>query len=251
MSLSAAVIRELVAAGLAGDALVSACERIEGSDPQIAQDPRTPRQKRNARYYASKASEKRLNRLNQDVSDGDPLSPSGFPPTPPFPKPQSITPSPPKGGSSPEIDAALDAYSETAKRAGLAEVRIFSAARRKKLGAILKAHGLETWREVLRHVEASNFCRGINERGWKVDLDFLLQGPSFVSILEGKYENRKSHRTTAPPERSMDDALDDFVNGKTHDEHPGPTIDASFSRADFGGAQGVVSFDAFAARQRS
>lgn len=33
MSLSAAVIRELIAAGLSGDALVAACERIEMADP--------------------------------------------------------------------------------------------------------------------------------------------------------------------------------------------------------------------------
>lgn len=235
------ILDALVAAGCTGEQIAAAVK---------ADQARSSGAERQARYRARKASQSDERDVTSVTVTGD-LSPEGFSPTPPFPNPQSITPSPPKGGSSPEIDAALEAYSETAKRAGLAEVRIFSAARRKKLGAILKAHGLETWREVLRHVEASNFCRGINERGWKVDLDFLLQGPSFVSILEGKYENRKSHRTTAPPERSMDDALDDFVNGKTHDEHPGPTIDASFSRADFGSAQGVVSFDAFAARQRS
>lgn len=36
MSLSAAVIRELVAAGLSGDALVAACERIEDASPVLA-----------------------------------------------------------------------------------------------------------------------------------------------------------------------------------------------------------------------
>lgn len=35
MSLSAAVIRELVAAGLSGDALVAACERIEGATATV------------------------------------------------------------------------------------------------------------------------------------------------------------------------------------------------------------------------
>jgi hypothetical protein len=62
------------------------------------------RQARNARYYAKKASEKRLNSDDQDVSDAADLlsSPEGSSPTPPSPKPlQSIPPSPPKGGSSP------------------------------------------------------------------------------------------------------------------------------------------------------
>jgi hypothetical protein len=53
--LMAAVVRELIAAGLEGDALVAALERIEQSTPAT----RTARQERNARYYEKrlKASE--------------------------------------------------------------------------------------------------------------------------------------------------------------------------------------------------
>ncbi len=64
MSLSAAVIAELVAAGLSGEALVSACQRIEAAGPVAG---RTARQERNARYYAS---QKRLKASDSDVSDG-------------------------------------------------------------------------------------------------------------------------------------------------------------------------------------
>ena len=54
MSLSAAVLRELMAAGLSGDALLAACERIEAAAPEVVAKPeRTARQERNARYYAS------------------------------------------------------------------------------------------------------------------------------------------------------------------------------------------------------
>ena len=52
MSLSAAVLRELMAAGLSGDALLAACERIEAAAPEVVIKPvRTARQERNARYY--------------------------------------------------------------------------------------------------------------------------------------------------------------------------------------------------------
>lgn len=129
MSLSAAVIRELVAAGLAGDALVTACERIEAATPDVELDTRTPRQKRNARYYDRKASEKRLKASYSDVSDADVLSPK-----------KETSPEPPKEKTTPirETDArefdevfwpayplkrgkpeALKAFRAARKRAGL------------------------------------------------------------------------------------------------------------------------------------
>jgi hypothetical protein len=90
MSLSAAVIRELIAAGLQGEALVAACERIEGAH----QPQRTARQDRNARYYEARkerlnASEKRLKTTEPPfplvppaLSPEPPLSPPYNPPTP-------------------------------------------------------------------------------------------------------------------------------------------------------------------------
>jgi hypothetical protein len=66
MSLSAAVVAELVAAGLKGEALVAACERIEAAAP-LVEDSRTKRQDRNRRYYVSK----RLKASYSDVSDAN------------------------------------------------------------------------------------------------------------------------------------------------------------------------------------
>lgn len=63
MSLSAAVIRELVAAGLSGDALVAACERIEGASPPVNK-PRSAGAIRQERYM----NRKRASVIN-DVTD--------------------------------------------------------------------------------------------------------------------------------------------------------------------------------------
>lgn len=62
MSLSAAVIRELVAAGLTGDALVAACERIEGAS--VVNRPRSAGAIRQERYM----NKKRASVIN-DVTD--------------------------------------------------------------------------------------------------------------------------------------------------------------------------------------
>lgn len=79
MSIIAAALRELMAAGLSGEELASAVERIEDAMPL----PMTSRQARNHRHYV-KASEKRLNASETSYSDANPsqVSPSSSPPTP-------------------------------------------------------------------------------------------------------------------------------------------------------------------------
>jgi hypothetical protein len=84
MSLSAAVIRELIAAGLQGEALVAACERIEGAQPVA----RNARQERNARYY--EARKERLNASENRLKTSEPsfpLVPPALSPEPPITPP--------------------------------------------------------------------------------------------------------------------------------------------------------------------
>ena len=49
---------------------------------------------------------------------------------------------------------------------------------------------LEHWRGVVQRINASDFCRGQNERGWVATFDWLLQPDTAVKVLEGKYDNR-------------------------------------------------------------
>ncbi|MNG39522.1 hypothetical protein D3C84_1276480 [compost metagenome] len=37
----------------------------------------------------------------------------------------------------------------------------------------------------------SPHCQGHNDRGWRADLDFLLQPSRYVRLIEGAYENGK------------------------------------------------------------
>ena len=108
----AALIADMVRAGVDPDLIGRAAEAIAQSAAPVA-PVRTARQERNARYYASKASEKRLKASGQDVSDeGEALSPKEKSPTPPkeiTPYPQ--TPSTPKGVSFPAgFDRFWDLY---------------------------------------------------------------------------------------------------------------------------------------------
>jgi hypothetical protein len=54
------------------------------------------------------------------------------------------------------------------------------------------------WQEIVRRMAASPFCRGVNERKWEADFDFLLQPDTQHKVLEGKYDPRGP---VAPPTR--------------------------------------------------
>lgn len=86
MTVLASCLRELMAAGLCGEALVEAIARIEAEQAPM----RSPRQERNRRYYASK----RLKASYSDVSDV-----SDAKKNPPDPLKENNPSSPPKGGS--------------------------------------------------------------------------------------------------------------------------------------------------------
>ena len=75
----------------------------------------------------------------------------------------------------------------------LSKVRSVSSARKKHLKARWKQFdfNIDTFKEAFKKVEASDFCRGQNKRGWKADFDWLIKNDnSIVKVLEGAYDNR-------------------------------------------------------------
>jgi len=230
-------IRRMIESGLTLEQALIAAEAFEAENDN--QPVLNKRQERNRRYYENrKASEKRLNSDDQDVSDAGAglSSPEGSSPTPPSPKPlQSIPPSPPKGGSSP-TDRAISVFVEQASKAGLPVPRKVTADRRRKIEARVREHGEDVWAEACRRMASSAFCRGDNDRGWRADLDFLCQPKSFNGLIEGKYDDRPSQRSQAPPRRESDwaryqregtEALERSVYGDQHEQPSsnGPAFD--------------------------
>ncbi len=237
MTISAA-IRRMLEAGLTIEQALVAAEAFE-AEAKPVEPVLSARQARNKRHYERlKAYKQRLNSDDQDVSDGgdDLLSPEGSSPTPPSPKPQSsIPPSPPKGGSSPaEIDQVVSAFSAMAKRSGLSVPRAVTASRRRSLLLRIEEHGLPVVLDAVERIGRSRFCRGENDRGWRADLDFLCQPKSFVSILEGKYDDRPSQQSQAPPrpmsphmqrQHDIRQKLERDLYGEPDDKFTGQTVD--------------------------
>lgn len=228
-----ALIEQLVAAGVDPIEAAEVVSRAAIHGAASAPAKRSAGAVRQERYRRNKASQVTNSDDNPSLS-----SPEGSFPTPLSPKPlQSIPPSPPKGGSSPaEIDLAFDVWDEIAAAHGLAAVRVRSNARRKRLGAVLRQHGIEAWREACRKVGASSFCRGETGRGsWRADLDFVMQDKSFARILEGHYDDRPDARGSPPSRPSKPDPFKAYAQELSDEQ-------SRDSRSDFSNwddAQGV------------
>ena len=100
------------------------------------------------------------------------------------------TPLPPKGGPT-KFDAlkAFEAYNATALRCGLQQAGKFTPDRSRKIIARLRDYGVDGWQQALANVERSSFLTGKNDKGWRANLDFLLQPSSFGKVHDGTYGN--------------------------------------------------------------
>lgn len=114
----------------------------------------------------------------------------------------------PKGLLSPETTEpdqerlAFDAYNVSAKRVGWPLAQTLNKARRSSLKARLaECGGPDGWLIALGKAEASPHLCGQNDRGWRADLDFLLQQKSFVKLMEGSYDPRQRNHQQNPGHR--------------------------------------------------
>lgn len=76
----------------------------------------------------------------------------------------------------------------------LSQIRSLSEKRKKHLKARWEQLDcdLEVFKEVFEKVEASSFCKGSNDRGWKVDFDWLIGNDNnILKVLEGKYDDKE------------------------------------------------------------
>lgn len=86
--------------------------------------------------------------------------------------------------------AAADYWNGMAEDLGLAQVRHMTATRREKvLARISELGGMVNFAMVLDQIPKSPFLQGKNDRGWRVDFDWVLEPRNLVKISEGKFEN--------------------------------------------------------------
>ena len=111
-----------------------------------------------------------------------------------------------------ETEEAFSLWNEMALQNGLSPGRKCSRTRQQKIKARLKdCGGMGGWKAALGKVSASSFCLGGNERGWKLDLDFLISEAGFIKVMEDKYINKQNKGNNNGKE-TKSEQLDGSVN---------------------------------------
>lgn len=120
------------------------------------------------------------------------------------------------------VDLLLNNYHRICNR--LSKVRALPVKRRKAILDLLRKHTMEEVLEVFQKANDSDFLCGVNDRGWKADLDFILREDKFVSILEGKYSGKSSvsatieHGASSSGHRAnIEQILEDIRNGNAEE----------------------------------
>lgn len=67
-----------------------------------------------------------------------------------------------------------------------------------------------TWIERVKRVAASSFCNGVNDRGWKFEIDDLLNSDKLMRLDEGKYD-RAFKAQTGTRKRTPQEIADDIA----------------------------------------
>jgi hypothetical protein len=82
----------------------------------------------------------------------------------------------------------LEGWNELAQQCGLPKAGKLTGGRLRQARARLREYPeLESWRRAFRHIHDTPFLRGTNDRGWRADIDFLLQARSFTKLTEESY----------------------------------------------------------------
>lgn len=86
-----------------------------------------------------------------------------------------------------KIDRFVEEYNSTCK--SLPKCVRMSSKRGKGILNIIKKFSAEEITEVFNKLEESDFCSGRSGK-WRADIDFILREDKFISVLEGKYDNK-------------------------------------------------------------
>lgn len=93
----------------------------------------------------------------------------------------------------PTLTAAMQELVDAWNLTGFSKFKSSSPKRRRAMIARLKEPFFAAnWREALRRIEASDFCRGKSQTGWTATFDFFIRPETAIKAMEGNYDNRQS-----------------------------------------------------------
>ena len=90
----------------------------------------------------------------------------------------------------------MNIYEYWSSKSRLVNCRKTGTRQAKLLARMKEAGFVDNYEHVIDMINDSDFLVGINERGWKATIDWLLQNDTnYVKVLEGRYINGKPTTT--------------------------------------------------------
>lgn len=94
------------------------------------------------------------------------------------------------------LDEIVKSWNALATDCGLATIKGVGNGRTKAITARLSEPAFD-FKDITERIRHSEFVRGKNDRGWKIDFDWIFLSPNnYLKLLEGKYDSRVSHTET-------------------------------------------------------
>ena len=93
-------------------------------------------------------------------------------------------------GEEDKIRIDIDKYIEKWNSLGLNSVLSIKKNRLKSLKARIEEYGEDNIIKAMDNISKSNFLKGENDRGWRIDIDWLLKPNNFPKVLEGNYTDK-------------------------------------------------------------
>ena len=86
----------------------------------------------------------------------------------------------------------MEFYNQTAATCKLPKCLKLSDKRKKQIRARLRESGKEKVFEAITIASQSEFMNGMNDSGWRADIEFITSANKFLLILEGRYSHKSN-----------------------------------------------------------
>ena len=86
----------------------------------------------------------------------------------------------------------IEVWNNTVRK--LSKVKKSNPDRDKKIKKVWNQNTPEEWAVIIKRLDDSDFCNGINDRKWKASFDFLIKPETHLKAMEGTYDNRNGKK---------------------------------------------------------
>lgn len=91
-----------------------------------------------------------------------------------------------------EVIEVVEFYNQTCSTCNLPKCMKLSDKRKKQIRARLRESGKEKVFEAITIASQSEFMNGMNDSGWRADIEFITSANKFLLILEGRYSHKSN-----------------------------------------------------------